>query len=99
MNTASDETFEREMGCTVHEWLRWLPMAVGSHRWTQTNDGAQVEIGAGRLTLTWQPLPPRVIARLCLPRLSVQFRFDRVAADERQAFLRHFDLVMRRGGG
>ncbi|WP_299020400.1 MULTISPECIES: hypothetical protein [unclassified Tepidimonas] len=99
MNTASDETFEREMGCTVHEWLRWLPVAVGPHRWTQTNDGAQVEIGAGRLTLTWQPLPPRAIAQLRLPRLWVRFRFESVVGREREAFMRHFDLIMRRGGG
>jgi hypothetical protein len=99
VNTPSDDTFEREMGCTVQEWLRWLPAAMGPHPWTCTDDGARVDVGAGRLTLAWQPLPPRVIARLCLPRLWVRFRFEGVAADEREAFMRHFDLVTRRGGG
>jgi hypothetical protein len=55
VNTASDETFEREMGCTVHEWLRWLPVAVGPHPWTRTDDGACVDVGPGRLTLAAAP--------------------------------------------
>ena len=87
------------MGCTVQEWLRWLPMAVWPYPWTRIDNGARVDIGAGRLMLAWQTLPPRVIAQLRLPRLWVRFRFEGVTADERQAFLRHFDLVMRRGGG
>ena len=77
--------FEREMGCSEAEWLQALPGAVA--------------IDAGALALAWQVLPPRRIALLRLPRLSVRFAFERVADEARQRFMRRFDLCMQRGGG
>jgi hypothetical protein len=97
---APPETFEREHGCTVVEWLAWLPAAVGSRPLQrEADDVACIRIGAGALELRWQVLPPRVIALLRMPRLHVTYRFERVPATERAAFMRHFDLYMQRGGG
>ncbi|GIX25601.1 MULTISPECIES: hypothetical protein [Caldimonas] len=93
------ECFERDMGCTEAEWLAWLPGAVGQAPLRLDRGQAQVELGSGRLTLRWQALPPRRIALVQLPRLSVSFRFEGVEARLRQAFMRHFDLYMQRGGG
>lgn len=97
---APAEAFEREHGCTVAEWLAWLPLAVGPHPLRQdAADVARVVIGDGTLELRWQALPPRVIALLRMPRLRVSYRFEGVAAAERAAFMRRFDLHMQRGGG
>jgi len=91
--------FDREMGCTEREWLSWLPRAVGTHALTLGDGLASVAIGSGVLELGWQTLSPRQIALARFPRLAVQFRFEGVADDLRQRFMRSFDLAMQRGGG
>jgi hypothetical protein len=91
--------FEREMGCTESEWLGWLDQAIGAWPWTCEGRGARVVLGEGELHLAWEPLPPREVALLRLPRLRVRFAFSAVSAGQRTAFLRRFDLYMQRGGG
>ncbi len=91
--------FKREMGCTEAELLMWLPGAVNGHALTLLPRSADVAIGGGRLELAWRELPPRRIALLRMPRLAIAFHFEGVAEDQRQAFMRYFDLHMQRGGG
>ena len=94
------EHFERDTAGTEADWLRWLADACATNRLTLAGPGqAEVRIGAGRLLLSWHALPPRRIALVNLPRLLVAYAFEGVAADERLRFMRHFDLVMQRGGG
>lgn len=94
------EAFSREYGCTEDEWLRWMPEAVHGHAWTQPRPGSlQVSIGPGSLVLDWQVLAPRAIALIRLPRMSVNFRFSGVSVDQREAFMKRFDLHLQRGGG
>jgi hypothetical protein len=87
------------MGCTEREWLSWLPRAVSGHALTLCEGSASVAIDGGALELHWTTLPPRRIALAQFPRLAVQFRFEGVADDVRQRFMRGFDLAMQRGGG
>jgi hypothetical protein len=91
--------FERDCGCTEAEWLRWLPGAVGTHALQLQPGSATVRIGDGVLRLRWLPLPPRQIALLRMPRLSVHFAFDEVDPASQAVFMRYFDLYMQRGGG
>ena len=93
------EEFQRDMGCTEAEWLKWLPIAVAPCAWTRDGASARVVIGSGALFLNWQVLPPRVIALIRLPVLRMHFQFDGLSADERAAFMRRFDLTTQRGGG
>lgn len=95
----AEAVFARDYGCTEAEWLRSLPEAVGGHALALHPGAATVTIGEGGLRLQWQPLPPRCIALLRLPRLAVDFAFSGVTPAERAAFLRRFDLCMQRGGG
>jgi len=44
-------------------------------------------------------LPPRQIGMVRFMRLAVHYRFDGVADDVRQAFMKYFDLYTQRGGG
>lgn len=99
MQSYYPEYFERDMGTTVAEWLAALPRAVGEHAFSVTGEQAKVQMGSGLLTICWQPLPPRVIALLHMPRLMVVFSFDNVLEAERQAFMKRFDLSTQRGGG
>lgn len=92
--------FEREHGCTVREWLGWLPGAVGARALDLGTPGAaSVRVGSGEVQLQWQALPPRQIALIRMPRLHVAYRFDAVSDADRAAFMRYFDLYMQRGGG
>ena len=91
--------FEREMGCTETELLRWLPGAAGPHAAALSGQTATVAIGAGSLVLRWRVLPARQIALMRIPRMAMSFRFDGVGESERQVFMRHFDLSTQRGGG
>ncbi len=93
------ERFEREMGCTEAEWLRWLPDAIGDHFWKLHPNAAGVRIGDGALGLTWTVAEPRVIALMRMPRLVVHFRFAGLDDAQRYAFMKRFDLYMQRGGG
>jgi hypothetical protein len=93
------ERFEREMGCTEAEWLRWLPAAIGDHFWKLHEQAAGVRIGDGALGLTWSVEAPRVIALVRMPRLRVNFRFAGLDEAQRHAFMKRFDLYMQRGGG
>lgn len=93
------ERFEREMGCTETEWLRWLPAAIGEHHWKLQDRSAGVRIGDGALGLKWQVGEPRVIALVRMPRLLVTFRFAGLSEAQRHSFMKRFDLYMLRGGG
>lgn len=95
------ESFTREYGFTPAEWARDLPRAVGAHALVRAAPGqGLVELpGGGRLHLAWTELPPRQIALVRMPRLQVDFRFERADAVARQAFMKPFDLMLQRGGG
>lgn len=94
------EHFEREYGCTTTEWLRWLPGAVRDCPWRfDASTAATITLPTGSLVLHWQVLEPRRIALISMPRLRVLFAFNNTSPEERQTFLRYFDLYMQRGGG
>lgn len=93
------ERFERDMATTEAEWLQRLPLAIGAQAFARDGAGVRVSLGKGALQISWQPLPPRVIALLRMPRLAVQFVFEGVDADTRLQFMQRFDLTMQRGGG
>lgn len=99
MQSRYAEHFERDMGCTEAEWLGWLPAAMGECPWQRLGSTAEATVGAGRLHLHWQVMPPRVIALMRMPVLRVNFVLQGLDADQRYAFMKRFDLYMQRGGG
>jgi len=99
VNNEDAAVFEREMGCTPAELRGWLPAASGDAPLRWRDDGADLALGQGWLRLDWQPLPPRRIALLVLPRLRLRLAFEGVGSDERRRWLRRFDLHTQRGGG
>ena len=106
MQSSYAERFEREMGCTEAEWLRWLPDAIGDLHWKHQAQtvGVRIGVGVGASVyqgpgLKWQVGEPRVLGLAHLPRLYVQFRFAGVDETARYTFMKRFDLYMHRGGG
>ena len=104
MQAAYASEFSREMGCTVNEWLGWLPQAIGAHPWRREGDGVQIQLHdhstlQGQLRIQWTVAEPRRIALVQIPRLLVHFTFTGLDASQRYQFMRRFDLYMQRGGG
>lgn len=99
MQSFYPERFERDMACTEAEWLQWLPRAVGAHAYQINGMSARVAIHEGELRLTWQVMPPRIIALMRLPRLRLGFAFSSLDDAQRHAFMKRFDLYTQRGGG
>ena len=91
--------FQREMACTQHDWLRWLPCAIGEHSFKSGPGWAYIEIGEGALSIEWRVAEPRRIALVVMPRLIVNFCFEQLNDAQRLVFMRRFDLHMQRGGG
>jgi hypothetical protein len=91
--------FEREMGCTADDLRAQLPGACRERAIDWRPQGADVMLGAGRVTIEWQALAPRRIALVTLPRLQVRFAARDVEAGAWHAFMRYFDLYTQRGGG
>lgn len=91
--------FEREMGCTEAEWLRWLPSAIGAHAYELSDGAAHAQVESGSLRLCWRADEPLRVALLQMPRLHLRFSFTGLDAPQRHAFMQRFDLYMQRGGG
>ncbi|MES2537034.1 MAG: hypothetical protein V4632_14305 [Pseudomonadota bacterium] len=89
----------REMGCTLAEFERWLPGATRDARIDSTANAYRVHADGGMVDITLLECPPRRIASLALPVLSVCFRFSGMTQAARAAFLAYFDNYTRRGGG
>ena len=108
MQSHYDASFVREMGCTEAEWLGWLPAAIGAHAWQRDGHSVHIaldmtdsepESASASVCIRWSVGDPRVIARVRIPRLLVQFDFSAADAAQRYRFMRRFDLYMQRGGG
>jgi len=95
------ERFDRTMGCSQADLLRWLPDALA---------GASMEIDErqrlclarwdwGHLQLGWEVLQDRKIALLSIPCMKVSFSYSGATAEQRFQIQRKFDLNTQRGGG
>ena len=91
--------FEREMGCTEAELRGWLPAASRDRHIDWRDRGADIALDGGQVSIDWQPLDPRRIGLIVLPRLHVGFAVEHVDAAAWQRFMRYFDLSTQRGGG
>lgn len=95
------ESFERVMGCEARELLAWLPAALPGAETTLdlSRQRVHAHFPEGTLTLTWNALEPRRIARLRIPQLRVSFRYAGIDEHHRHAIQGRFDLATQRGGG
>jgi hypothetical protein len=109
MQSHYPESFSREMGCTPAEWHGWLPQAMGDSQWRVTGHETGLvdatfkalfpESSDASLRIDWEPMEPRRIALMVMPRLKVKFQFTGLDDAQRYQFMKRFDLYMQRGGG
>ena len=95
--------FDRNMGCTSADLMRWLPQALGElHTNTSLVVDGQVlkEVAQPQLRIFGSSQPVRKIALLEIPVLQVRLQFpDDWSHEDCEAVLIRFDLYTRRGGG
>jgi hypothetical protein len=89
----------RDMGCTLEEFLRWLPGATRNAPMQVGTDRATVRTGGGTVEITYAQGRPRTIGPISIPVLDVSFRFVGLEPASRAEFLAYFDMYTRRGGG
>ena len=89
---------ERVMSISVSEFGASIAL-TGAH--SVANDGTVIfDVGKGHAEITFEELPGvRLGGLLQLPRAKVFIKFRDVTPQEREAFLRLFDVAFQRGGG
>jgi hypothetical protein len=89
----------KEMGISHREFFRSLPRALNGFEYEVSGDTVQVRDGGRSLVMHLSPEAARNIAAMRLPMTRIEFRFSGYTDAEAKAFLDHFDLRFRRGGG
>lgn len=94
---------KKEMGCSVDDLLRWLPLATGDF-YARTSLKIDGHILIPRenplLEISGSIRPARTIALLEIPVLELNLQFSgSLSAFECQEAISRFDLYTRRGGG
>jgi hypothetical protein len=95
--------FDRNMGCTTADLLRWLPLALGDlypHASLVIDGLVLKEATQPQLQIVGSSQPVRKIALLEIPVLQVRLQFSESwSQSDCEAVLKRFDLYTRRGGG
>jgi hypothetical protein len=94
---------EKEMGISLHDFLRLLPAATDStpEQWEREPTGMTIRQQDAGSWVRIQHAPERIrrIASLSLPVLSVTLVLAGFSADDARRFLQRFDRHYQRGGG
>ena len=86
---------EKDMQLTESEFLRLIPAAMQGHDFTL----AAGRVSAAGIHITYAVLPNRILGALSLPRLLVTLDVSGLGREDKEAFMRKFDLTFMRGGG
>jgi len=87
------------MGYTHDDFFRLLPNAMGRYKYVVSDLTITCQIGAGNLTITLGPQGERRLVLVVMPRTVIEFEFKNVDVNDREEFLRYFDLRFMKGLG
>jgi hypothetical protein len=87
------------MALTPEQLLGVLPSLAGPNGFHIDGNTAVILHGGGRILISVESLPARVLGNLTIPVARVQIGFDGLPEVEQHAFCRRFDRVLQRGGG
>lgn len=99
METATN-VIEKIMSLAEHEFIKGCQRLAGDGD-TVTEHDARISVGGGVVDIAYRPLDGvRLGGLLELPRAKVTLTYsDAVSSEDRDQFLRRFDLAFQRGGG
>jgi len=94
---------KREMGCSLEDLVRWLPLAMGNlfpNTSLELDGSVLIQTEAPLVLVTCSIRPARQIALLNLPVLDLTLLFSKSLTQiQRDEAIKRFDLYTRRGGG
>ncbi len=91
--------FTREMGMTHADFFRILPSAIDQHPYRRRERRIDIDYGDRSVQIEFGDEKIRGIALLQLPYIDMSFAFHGFSDNQREAFMKRFDLYFRRGGG
>lgn len=94
-----DRTIKHEMAITHKEFFRLLPAAVRNLNYEVRDNIIAINDGSRCTKIELEHESRRTIASLSLPVTRLSISFKGCSDIEIKSFLRHFDLVYRKGGG
>ncbi len=87
------------MGLEPRDFLRSFPAFAGPLPWRGEEGGVWLEHPEGEVYFRIEPLPPRRLGSLTLPRTRLTIRFPALTERSAAALLARFDRTYQRGGG
>jgi hypothetical protein len=87
------------MGVTHADFFRTLPALLDGYRWHREGDTVHAERNGRRLTIRIGPQRERRIALLAIPVTDVAIEFNQWPPAAVDAFMAHYEVRFRRGGG
>lgn len=81
------------------DFLRGFPAFAGALSWREEKGGVWLAHPEGGVRFLVEPLPPRRLGSLTLPRTRVTIHFHGLQEPSAAALLARFDQVYQRGGG
>jgi hypothetical protein len=89
----------KDMALSHADFFRILPALLENETYDIDGNNIRLARGTGEIEIRLSPECHRQMGMLRLPRTEVELRFRECSARVVEAFLAHFDLRYRRGGG
>lgn len=99
MGDQDPDAIVRQMGLSHEEFLRSLPAAVVGMDCRAEGTRIRISDGERRIEIQLGPEQQRRLGSLSLPQTRVSLILEGYSVEERETFLKRFDLAFQRGGG
>jgi len=90
---------EREMGYTHADFFRLLPRAMGTNSYEINGLEINCKLPSGTLRITLGEELERRLVLVVMPYTHVTFEYHDVSDEDREAFVKYFDLRFMKGLG
>lgn len=90
---------KKEMGYTHADFFRLLPRAMGDTPYEINGLEINCTLPTGSLKITLGPERERKLVLVVMPCVDITFEYENVTDEDREAFIKYFDLRFMKGLG
>jgi len=90
---------EKEMGYSHADFFRLLPRAMGTNAYEINGLEVNCVLPSGRLKITLGEELERRLVLVVMPYTNVTFEYENVSDEDRENFIKYFDLRFMKGLG
>jgi len=87
------------MGYSHADFFRLLPRAMGTHQYEVNGLQVNCTLPTGKLTITLGEEHERRLVLVVMPYMYVTFEYENVSDEDRENFIKYFDLRFMKGLG